>query len=318
VAWLVAGWVTIAAGAKLETGDFFAAMRAASWFLFVHLPVLLVVVAVVARRERAWAAGLALAAVALVGVGVDAFLVEPHALELERFAIDAPGLERPLRIAVLSDVQVDDAGEYERSAFQRAADQRPDLILLPGDFVQQVDDTAYRAQVAAFRALLPLLRAPLGVWAVQGNVDWRRTWSTDLFGGTGVHAVRDTTTEGVGPIWLSALSFRDGFDPTLTLPRAPGYHVAFAHGPDFSLSPDVGADLLIAGHTHGGQVQLPLLGPPIVLSRVSRATGAGGVTELPGGRHLVVSRGVGMERGNAPRLRFRCRPEIVIVDLVPR
>jgi hypothetical protein len=124
-------------------------------------------------------------------------------------------------------------------------------------------------------------------------------------------------TSAVGPLTLTALSFRDGFDTGLRLPDAEGFHVVFAHAPDFSLSADVGGDLLIAGHTHGGQVQLPLIGPLITFSHVSRRAAAGGITDLGGGRQLLVSRGIGMERGSAPRLRFLCPPEIVVVDLVP-
>ena len=79
-------------------------------------------------------------------------------------------------------------------------------------------------------------------------------------------------------------------------------------------SPD--ADLILAGHTHGGQVRLPLLGPLLTLSQVPRSWAAGR-TELPGGGTLIVSRGVGMERHDAPRLRFLCRPELVVLDLIP-
>jgi predicted MPP superfamily phosphohydrolase len=87
------------------------------------------------------------------------------------------------------------------------------------------------------------------------------------------------------------------------------------HSPNFSLG-QVSADLLIAGHTHGGQVQIPFIGPMLTLSQVPRSWASGVVTIAPG-KVLVVSRGVGMERGNAPRIRFRCRPELVILDLVP-
>ena len=87
------------------------------------------------------------------------------------------------------------------------------------------------------------------------------------------------------------------------------------HTPDFSLG-QVEAELLIAGHTHGGQVQLPFLGPLFTLSQVPRSW-ASGVTLIAPDRHLIVSRGVGMERGNAPRMRFLCRPELLIIDLVP-
>ena len=94
-----------------------------------------------------------------------------------------------------------------------------------------------------------------------------------------------------------------------------GFHVVFGHGPDFALGA-VDADLLVAGHTHGGQVRLPIIGPLLTYSTIPRAWAAG-VTALSGGRTLVVSRGVGMERAHAPRLRFRCKPEIVIIDVLP-
>jgi predicted MPP superfamily phosphohydrolase len=79
----------------------------------------------------------------------------------------------------------------------------------------------------------------------------------------------------------------------------------------------VEADLLIAGHTHGGQVRLPGIGPLITLSRVRRSWAAG-LTDIGRGRQLLVSRGIGMERGRAPRLRFLCRPELVVLELAPR
>lgn len=74
--------------------------------------------------------------------------------------------------------------------------------------------------------------------------------------------------------------------------------------------------LALAGHTHGGQVQLPWFGPPLVLSNVTRAMGAGGLFRL-GESWLCVSRGIGMERNHAPRIRFLCRPELTVLELVP-
>ncbi|MDZ4782481.1 MAG: hypothetical protein SGJ19_19720, partial [Planctomycetia bacterium] len=77
------------------------------------------------------------------------------------------------------------------------------------------------------------------------------------------------------------------------------------------------ADLLVAGHVHGGQVRLPGIGPLITNSLLSRRWAAG-VTQLSGDRTLVVSRGIGMERSYAPRLRFLCRPELMVIHLTPK
>ena len=121
----------------------------------------------------------------------------------------------------------------------------------------------------------------------------------------------------LGDIQLTCLSVGDSFDPSLSLPNETPerFHLVLGHAPNFALG-KVAADLLVTGHTHGGQVQLPWIGPLMTLSRVPRAWGAG-LTELPGGGTLLVSRGIGMERGPAPPIRFLCRPELVVIDLVP-
>ncbi len=77
----------------------------------------------------------------------------------------------------------------------------------------------------------------------------------------------------------------------------------------------LGADLHLAGDTHGGQIRLPLLGPLIRIHRMG--------IWYPAGLHrvestwLYVNRGIGMEGGRVPRARFMCRPEIAVIDLAP-
>ena len=113
---------------------------------------------------------------------------------------------------------------------------------------------------------------------------------------------------GGGGTWRSR---RSGVPTALgmaELERAPGerdLRLLLAHYPDtlLELARDSRVDLLVAGHTHGGQVQLPGLGPPITLSGVPRHMAAGGLSELDG-RRVYISRGVGCERGWAPRLRL--------------
>ncbi|MCP4249167.1 MAG: phosphohydrolase, partial [bacterium] len=92
--------------------------------------------------------------------------------------------------------------------------------------------------------------------------------------------------------------------------------ILVAHRPDavLALSPNSRIDLVVAGHTHGGQVVVPLLGPPFTLTRVPRHVAAGGFHDL-GGRRIYVSRGVGCERSQAPRIRFLAPPEISLLTL---
>ena len=75
-------------------------------------------------------------------------------------------------------------------------------------------------------------------------------------------------------------------------------------------------DLVVAGHTHGGQISIPFFGPPLTLSSVPRSVGAGGLHDFVGSP-IYVSTGVGRERHNAPQMRFGARPSIGIIDIIP-
>jgi predicted MPP superfamily phosphohydrolase len=99
--------------------------------------------------------------------------------------------------------------------------------------------------------------------------------------------------------------------------RAPGdsLRLVIGHGPDFVLNlADTGlVDLALAGHTHGGQIVLPLIGAPYTMTRLPRryASGLNDYAGIP----IHVSPGVGMERGTAPQIRFLCPPEISVLDV---
>lgn len=294
----------------------FGAFRTLAWLTFLYGPLALGVAAWRDPGPMRWAAGVV--AACLVAIGVDAFLIEPTMLQTTRYEIVSDRVEEPLRIAVLSDIQTDAPGPFVRRAVRVALDAEPDLILLPGDYVQTA--RGVRAErVQDLRRIFEEegLDAPLGVYAVRGNVEWDG-WERDLFDGLPVHAREHSETWTVphagGAVSVTALSFRDGFNPGLQVPRAAGLHIVVGHAPDYSLG-RIEADVLVAGHTHGGQVRLPGLGPLITFSRVPRDWAAGR-TEV-GDTTLVVSRGIGMERADAPRLRFLCPPEVVLIDVVP-
>ena len=268
------------------------------------------------RRFRWFAIACLAAAIGLVAAAVDAFLIEPKWLELTRIEITSPKLARRYRIVLITDLQVDRVTQYERRALLLAQQQQPDLILLGGDYTQ-VAWQEFEAVASQLHNLLREvdLRAPLGVFAVRGNVDvfdWQQ-----LFAGLPITAVSHTRSFDLDGLRLTCLGLHDSYQTGLHLtnPTPQRFHIVLGHSPNFALG-NIDADLLLAGHTHGGQVRLPLLGTIFPNAAVPRSWAAG-LTQLPSGAKLYVSRGVGMERGDSPRMRFMCRPELTVIDLVP-
>jgi predicted MPP superfamily phosphohydrolase len=281
----------------------------------LHVPLQQLAGAIVFWRSRRGVALLSgLAGAVILLIAVDAYFIEPHWLQVEKITIESRRITRPLRIAVVADLQTDVIGPYEKRALQRVVDENPDLILFTGDYLHEYDSRRYallRGQLSTLLARLGL-SAPLGAFAVRGNVE-HSDWP-DLFPPR-VTTLTETTSLQFAELQLTGLDLCDSFDESLKVEGTDRFHIVFGHAPDFALG-QVEADLLIAGHTHGGQIRFPLIGPLLTFSQVPRGW-AQGVTGLSGGRKLVVSGGIGMERGYAPRLRFLCRPRLVFIDCVP-
>jgi len=191
----------------------------------------------------------------------------------------------------------------------------PDLILLAGDYLQIMDPDQYQESVNILNRLITEadLSPVLGSVAVKGNVE-KIGW-VGIFQGLEVILVEETQTFDLGPLTITGVDLQDSENPALEIPGSEKYHIILGHSPNYSLG-EIEGDLLLAGHTHGGQVQLPGIGPVMTLSAVPRSW-ASGLTEIYPGKFLLVSRGIGLERGHAPRLRFLCHPELIIIDLLP-
>jgi predicted MPP superfamily phosphohydrolase len=297
----------------------FGMIRLFAWGVFFYLPVTLLAAALLFGRRNVRSSLVAIvAALAIIAVAVDAFLIEPKWLEVTHVTLTSPKVKAPIKIAIIADLQTDAITDFERDALARVVAERPDLILFAGDYLQVRGEDAWRTQRDRLNGLLRDLnfQAPLGAFAVGGNID-PPAWP-ELFAGAGVTVLEATRTVDLArdDVCVTGLSMADSFDRHAAVSPQPRFHIAVGHSPDFALSDKVHADLLVAGHTHGGQVQFPVVGPLITLAKVPRAWAAG-VTELTGGRHLVVSRGIGMERGAAPPMRFLCRPELLFVTVEP-
>lgn len=317
LAWSLAAILGMALMAGGMHGNAWRVMRMSAWGLFLHGGVFLAGAAACwARSSKPFAFSAALGSLVLAGVSIDAFVVEPKWLEVSRVELHSTKLQQPVRIVVLADLQTDVLGPYEHEVLRKALGEKPDLILLAGDYFQAQPDQYTRLYGQLNQWLREMgFAAPLGVYAVRGNME-EEDWA-EAFAGLPVRTVEHTQTFDLGPIQLTCLSMADSFAsrPVRVGRDAHRFHIILGHSPDFALA-EQDADLLIAGHTHGGQVRLPLVGPLATNTRLPRSL-ASGLNRLSGGSWLLVSRGVGLERGDAPRLRFLCRPELVVIDLIP-
>ena len=306
----------------LDVGPvFFGMLQALAWILFAYLPALLLVGAVkTPGGPLRWAS--VLVALLLVSIGIDAVFIEPFNLQERRATLAVKGLSQPTRVVLLADIQTHKVGVHERRALQLAADAEPDLLLFAGDYIQAEDATEVALQRARLSEALVQsgLEARHGAFAVQGDVD-RPGWPEAFAGTQVVSSEKPVVVVGAGELRLVMLDLdtsRAPLDPAILDPEDDRPTIILGHRPDYSIGlPDAGPEVvMLAGHTHGGQVRVPGIGPLVTFSHVPREQ-ARGISTLPGGAQLVVSAGVGLERSTAPRLRFFCPPEVWVLDLVP-
>lgn len=244
-------------------------------------------------------------------------------LVVERVEIPLQGLPSAFagyRIAFLTDLHSSPIVPrwWLERAVETAMSLEPDLVVLGGDFVS--DDPRYAPGLAA---LLRPLTAPDGVIAVLGNHD--HYVGADLvrsaLSAAGVMELRNRAlvlsrggaelgVAGVGDLQYDAIDFAAAVGGLPDhVPR-----VVVSHDPDvFAYWPaELRLDLMLSGHTHGGQAHLPLLGPPFVPSQFGFRYLAGRIRD--GGRQLYVSRGIG---AISLPIRWACPSEVTLVVLRP-
>lgn len=319
------------AACALLVGARFLVITFAWALLAIALPIVAAWVLLVSRarpvdvlvRAFAWAS------LASIPVSLHSSFVAPYQLVVERVDIAVrPGHEppRPLRIAVLADIQCVEVTPREHEAIRLAMQELPDLVLLPGDFVQ-VGSQRVHEIAPAFRDLVRPLTAPLGVFAVHGDTDTLAD-ARELVAGTHVRVLDDEVArvEHAG-VWVAlagiSLDYRSASARRalreLEATEGSLVKLVVAHRPDvvLQLSPGSDVDLVVAGHTHGGQVVLPFLGALYTSTALDGEVGAGGLHSV-GGHELYISRGIGWEHGHAPRIRLACPPEVSVLTLLPR
>lgn len=277
-------------------------------------------------RLRTWPGRLVVVALVVpTVVGLYASHIEPFWLRVDRVEV-ATDAGHGLRIGVLADLQTRDIGDHERDAVARLIEQEPDLVLVPGD-LWQTDDDFIAAEWPRWAELFTELVDAVGlVVMVEGNTD-HIGWIELIAAESGAVVVHDRVEEfEVDGTRVVIGGTRD----LASIPAGPSLRamrqlisaerddvvtIALTHRPDIIDWLPGPVDLIVTGHTHGGQIQIPVIGPLMTASSVPRYIAAGGLNTIDGHR-IYVSTGVGLERSDAPQVRLGVRPSIGILDLV--
>lgn len=273
-----------------------------------------------------------------IGIGLTIYgsFIEPRLIRLNKKIIHISALPK-IRIAVVADIHV---GPYKRTGYvqrivKKVMSLHADIIVLPGDFIfDHHSDVSY---------LKPLkeLNAPLGVYAILGNHDaglhltggllkegtpYRTQDRTDdvveILKSAGITMLRNTSVTheidgvrfslaGVDDIWMESSDARS----TLEAIHGKTPVILLAHNPDIILQEEHAlADLIISGHTHGGQVRMPFVGPVFGLpDKIGKAFDQG-IFTLKNGTVLAITHGIGETMG---RMRLFCPPEILMLQNQP-
>jgi uncharacterized protein len=201
----------------------------------------------------------------------------------------------------------------------RANREDADAALLLGDFVDPLVRGARPIAPETVARRLAALDAPLGTFAVLGNHDWLHDGerTAEALGAAGIIVLEDAAVAlrvREQPLWIAGLADLHARDPDLegTLAPVPAEEpvILLSHEPDVFPRVPARVALTLSGHTHGGQVDVPVLRDRVVPSRFGGRFRVGHVVE--GGRHLYVTSGIGT---SGWPVRLRRPPEIVILRL---
>ena len=213
---------------------------------------------------------------------------------------DWPANAPPLRVALLSDIHVV-GPDMPPSRLARIVPQvnalNADVILLAGDYVSDKRSATRTYSGAEGLAPLSYLRAPRGVYAVLGNHDhWRDAGEVSRALRKANVRILDNEAVTVGGMRLGGVD--DEYTGNADLKRtvaamrsAPGGKVLLTHSPDVGPATPQDVTLILAGHTHCGQIRLPIFGAISYVSKYGERFGCGLVTE--GSRRVVVTAGIG-------------------------
>ncbi len=270
------------------------------------------------RQFLKWSIGSSCASILAISYPV---FIERYLVQFNIYRIPVPRLPEEfngIKLLHISDLHYGPLVPFSfvEKLFQKVQAIDKDIIVCTGDYIRERNSTE---QINTIWPLLSKLVAPEGVFSVLGNHDhWGDTerslyWLEKSGQNARSKAIpierkgQRLWVVGVGDLW------EDDMDIDEVLRKVPKdeCRIVLAHNPDSADNPYEGeVDLMISGHTHGGQVNVPFFGPPVL--PVKNKSYSSGLVKTTKGQSLFISRGIGWA---IYPVRFNCFPEIPILEL---
>ena len=262
----------------------------------------------------------------LLLIGGYAYFIEPRRLVINENTLSVPNWSARLngfRVVAISDIHGGSnyvTEERLRELVTKANAQNPDLIVLLGDYVSERfrDHKNLRMPVETIAENLKGFRARLGVYAVIGNHDW---WYDEQkvraeFEKAGIKFLENEAVSfdvNGEKIWLLGIEDfwkrrRVEVSDAMRQIEPKKNIIAIAHNPDSLLHSPAEISLMLAGHSHGGQVRFPFYGAAAFVNDARFMKGEATVD----GKHVFVTTGVGC---SGPPVRFGVTPEIAVLQI---
>lgn len=248
-------------------------------------------------------------------------VIEPSKVEFTKIVKNYNKVKKEISFIHLSDVHVEKISKRELQVIQYIQNNKPDFIFFTGDYLN-LSNVADPQSFEDLKKFIQSLTANYGIFASMGSppVDDREKIQ-EILESVGVKVLRDQqclielpSGDKINLLGVDC-DHRQSIDSKVAEYLAanidPNYlSILLFHSPE--IMPQIQnfpIDIYLCGHTHGGQIRLPIYGAVVTSSVTGKKYEMGSYVE--NGTHLYVSRGLGLEGKIAPRMRLFCRPETI-------
>lgn len=243
---------------------------------------------------------------------IDAVFIEPNIIQIKNYKIFDENLKN-LKIVFISDLHLRKNQEEKLDKIVRKINlQNPDVVLSAGDFLSDSDTESLTPDNIA--SGLAKIHAKYGFYTVLGNHDCRKdeSYLVNYFEKKGLKVLQNSNCFiPAKNLYIAGIEDDTMRNPDLAkaLENTDTPRILLMHSPDWYEKVNDDVSLILAGHNHGGQIQIPLLGPLFLPAKTGRKYACGFYSDES--KKMIVTKGIGT---SILDMRFNCLPEIVVID----